>query len=350
MKRPEIILDIIREIRNVSAKENEPEALSRVILDRMVAYLGCDIGDILLFNNDLGLLFFQNSVGRDIDVNMADSKNTLPNDVLRTGAPRIVGDISSSEFSSLSRNTVSQMCIPVILGEKIYGIVNFESRKKNFFTEEHLASIQIIGFPLGLVLEKAELREEIFNLHQGLLRVLVTAPEKVEPNYPHHAERVARLARMIASNMGMSTDEIYDAEKAGLLHDIGKIQIDGVILSKPGHLTDQEFEEVKRHTVLGRLILKPIGFMGPILEAIEHHHERFDGAGYPHGLKGEEIPLLARILAVAEAYDGMTAKKHYADALSSEEAIQEIKNGRGTAFDPVIVDAFLGAIQEDTSE
>ena len=350
MKRPEIILEIIREFKKISVKESEPEAFSRIILDRMVSYLGCDIGDILLFNNDLGLLFFQNSIGRDVDINLADSKNTVPNDVLRTGSPRIVVDISSSEFSSLSRNTMSQMCIPIILGGKIYGILNFESRKKDFFNQDSLNAIEVIALPLGLTLEKAELREEIFNLHQGLLRILVTAPEKVEPNYPHHAERVARLARIIASNMGLSNQEIYDAEKAGLLHDIGKTQIDGVILSKPGHLSDQEFEEVKRHTVLGRLFLKPIGFMGSILGAIEHHHERFDGAGYPHGLKGEEIPLLARILAVAEAYEGMTATKHYADAMSSDDAIAEIIKGRGTAFDPQIVDAFLGAIKENSTE
>lgn len=328
-------------------KEENPEILSRILLDKMVSFLGCDVGDILLFNNDLGLLFFQISIGREVEVNLADSKNTLPNDVLRTGESKIIDDITKSEFSSLSRKTASQLCFPIIVAGKIYGVLNFESHKKDFFSSDHLEIIEILSIPLGFLLEKTELREEIFNLHQGLVKVLVTSPEKVDPNYPHHAERVGKLARMIAENLGLNPNDVHAAEEAGLLHDIGKIKIDGVILSKPGKLSASEFEEVKRHTVLGRLFLKPIGFMGSILEAIEHHHERYDGAGYPHGLKGDKIPLLARILAVAEAYDGMTTKKSYAESLSSEEALDEIKKGKGTAFDPVIVEAFLGAISEE---
>ena len=343
-------MDILKELKTITEKESNPDSLNRVILDKLVSYLGCDIGDILLFNNDLELLFFQNSVGRDEDINLADSKNTLPNEVLRTGKSIILGDITKSEYSSLSRNMASEIAIPIILGGKIYGVLNFESKKKDFFKPDILESIQIISLPLGLVLEKTELREEIFALHQGLMKMLITAPEKVEPDYPRHAERVARLARMIAENMNLDKEQISDAEKAGLLHDIGKTQVDGVILSKPGKLSDAEFEEVKRHTVLGRLFLKPIGFMGSILEAIEHHHERYDGGGYPHGLKGDKIPLLAKILAVAEAYEGMTAKKHYADAMSSEDALKEIRNGKGTAFDPEVVDAFLGAIKDEQVE
>ncbi|MCD6217743.1 HD domain-containing protein [bacterium] len=350
MKRKEILLQIIKDLKKITVMENSPEVLSRLILDKLVSYLGCEVGDILLFNNDLGLLFFQNSIGRDIEVNLADSKNTLPNEALRLGEVKMVADISKTEYSSLSRKAVSQMAVPIILGGKVYGVLNFESYKPDFFNDNHLEAVEILGLSLGFILEKAELREEIFNLHQGLLKLLVKVPEKVEPNYPEHAQRVAKLARMIAENMGLNPDEIADAEEAGLLHDIGKTQIDGVILSKPGKLSAQEFEEVKRHTVLGRLILKPIGFMGSILEAIEHHHERFDGAGYPHGLKGEEIPLLARVLAVAEAYDGMVTVKSYAEPLTSEEALNEIKIGRGTAFDPQVVDAFLGAISEEIEE
>lgn len=347
MRKEQILFQLLTDLKKISVKENNPEALSRVILDKMVSFLGCEVGDILLFNNDLGLLFFQNSIGRDIEVNLADSKNTLPNEALRTGQMKIVGDISKTEFSSLSRKTVSQMSYPIIMGGKIYGILNFESTKPEYFQNEHVEAVEILSFPLGLVLEKTELREEIFNLHQGLIQVLVITPESVDPNYPHHAERVAKLARMIAENMNLKPDLISDAEKAGLLHDIGKTQIDGVILSKPGKLSASEFEEVKRHTVLGRLFLKPIGFMGPILEAIEHHHERYDGAGYPHGLKGDNIPLLARILALAEVYDGMTTKKPYAEAMNPEDALEEIKKGRGTQFDPQVVDAFLGAISEE---
>ena len=350
MKRKDILLQILKDLRNIVAKENNPEVLSRLILDKMVSFLGCEVGDILLFNNDLGLLFFQNSIGRDIEVNLADSKNTLPNEALRLGEAKIVGEISQSEFSSLSRKTSSQMSIPIIIGGKVYGVLNFESHKKDFFNGEHLDAIETLCLPLGFVLEKTELREEIFNLHQGLVKILVNAPEKVDPNYPHHAERVGKLSRMIAENLGLNPDQINDAEEAGLLHDIGKVKIDGIILSKPGKLSAAEFEEVKRHTVLGRLFLKPIGFMGPILEAIEHHHERYDGAGYPHGLMGDEIPILAKILAVAEAYDGMITKKPYAEPMSSEDALEEIKRGKGSAFDPAIVDAFLGAIQDEEKE
>ena len=133
---------------------------------------------------------------------------------------------------------------------------------------------------------------------------------------------------------------------AGLLHDIGKIGIPESILDKPGKLTKEEYEIVKRHPEIGAEILSSIRQFEEVVPAIRHHHERYDGRGYPDGLKGEEIPVMARIIAVADAFDAMLSKRPYRDALSLNSAVKELQRNKGSQFDPQIVDILLNIIPD----
>lgn len=128
---------------------------------------------------------------------------------------------------------------------------------------------------------------------------------------------------------------------AGLLHDIGKIGISDTVLNKAGRLTDEEFKLVQTHAIIGEDVVRPIGFLRDVSQVIRHHHERYDGRGYPDGLKGEEIPLAARILAVADAFDAMIHDRVYRAAMSVDEAVAELVKGKGTQFDPQVVDVFI---------
>ena len=156
-----------------------------------------------------------------------------------------------------------------------------------------------------------------------------------------HSQRVAEISVAIAKEMGLSQHSTERIRQAGLIHDIGKIGVREAALNKPGRLTDEEFQHVKEHCEMGEHILAPIVEDEEILKVVRHHHEHYDGTGYPNRLSAEQIPLGARILAVADTYDAMTSERPYRGAMSDEAACAEIESGKRAQFDPEVADAFL---------
>lgn len=175
------------------------------------------------------------------------------------------------------------------------------------------------------------------------IRSLVTVIEAKDSYTRGHSERVATYALEIAKAMGYSVRKMERLEIAALLHDLGKLGISTAVLTKPGGLTAEEYTEIKRHPSLGASIIESVAFLSDVVPVVLFHHERFDGTGYEHGLKGETIPLEARILAVADSYDAMTSKRAYRDALSHDWAMSELLQYSGTQFDPACVKAFAAA-------
>jgi putative nucleotidyltransferase with HDIG domain len=178
-------------------------------------------------------------------------------------------------------------------------------------------------------------------LNLQAIEALAQALEAKNPYTKGHSERVADLAGQLAAAMGLAGSQIERIRIAGLLHDIGKIGVPETVLLKPGRLDDGEFAQIKKHPVQGKSILQPISFLEDILPAVYHHHERFDGKGYPAGLVSEAIPLWARILQVADTYDAMTSERPYRNALSRDQAAQEIIRYSGQQFDPAVVAAMV---------
>ncbi|MBO8169031.1 MAG: HD-GYP domain-containing protein [Thermoanaerobacteraceae bacterium] len=163
----------------------------------------------------------------------------------------------------------------------------------------------------------------------------------------HHSYYVAVLAKAIAEKIGLNQEQVEQIYLAGLLHDIGKIVIPDYILQKPGKLTKSEFAEVKKHPETGYLLLRSAGdLFKPILKYVRHHHERWDGLGYPAQLKGNEIPLGAAIVAVADAYDAMISSRPYRVAMAEAEVLAEIQKNSGTQFHPEVVEVFIRNYQE----
>ena len=161
-----------------------------------------------------------------------------------------------------------------------------------------------------------------------------------------HSKRVSKYAVVLAEALAMGALEISQLETCALLHDIGKIGVSDEILGKQGKLNDDEWEIIKTHPQLGSTIASRSRQLAPYVPGILHHHERYDGTGYPHGLKGEDIPLEARILAVADAFAAMTSDRVYSKALPQEEALEEIKQGAGKQFDPRLAEIFISTIQK----
>ena len=167
-----------------------------------------------------------------------------------------------------------------------------------------------------------------------------------DPYTRGHSIRVAFYTKKIAEKMGFEDDELYDIYYIALLHDVGKINIPDSILNKPGALTKEEMDIIKTHTTNGALILKDFSSVPCILEGARYHHERFDGTGYPEGIAGENIPLVARIIGVADAFDAMNSDRCYRKAFTMERIISELKEGSGKQFDPEIVKVMLDLIEK----
>jgi len=182
-------------------------------------------------------------------------------------------------------------------------------------------------------------RQKLERISVATLEALVNALEAKDPYMRGHSARVADLSATIAHQVGLSDEEVEHVRVAGRLHDIGKIGTREAVLNKEGALTPDEFEHVKQHVLIGSQILAPLVHLGDIISAVRGHHERWDGTGYPDGLRGEQIPVAARILGAAEVYDALSTSRAYQEKLSPEQAIQRMADLSGTVIDPAVYDA-----------
>jgi putative nucleotidyltransferase with HDIG domain len=192
-----------------------------------------------------------------------------------------------------------------------------------------------------------ESRKELHNYFYRVVQSLVRILEAKDHYTRGHSERVSEYAGKIAQEMGMPAEKVEMLKEAGILHDIGKLGIHEDILNKKGKLTDEEFEIICQHPIVGAEILSPVLLTEEMLAAVKGHHERYDGTGYPDKLRGDKINIYAQILAVADTYDAMTSSRSYRSMMEKEKAIEELTKNKGTQFNPQIVDVFVKILQEE---
>lgn len=236
------------------------------------------------------------------------------------------------------------LSVPLRRSGEILGVLNaYSSKARRGFLPREEKALYVLGDRAATSLENALLYSDMENTFRQTIQGLALALD-TKDSYTHgHSENVTRLCDITAAAMGLDGSFRSMLQQAGVLHDIGKIGISSSILNKPGKLTLEEYEIIKSHPRLGRRILEPISFLKGVVPVVYHHHERWDGGGYPEGLGGTEIPLGARIMLVADTYDAMTSDRAYRLGLSHEEAVAELQRCRGTQFDSQCVDAFLTA-------
>lgn len=198
--------------------------------------------------------------------------------------------------------------------------------------------------PLLLARFSFKLYIEMRNIYISTIEAFNSALEAKDPYTYGHASRVEEYSVKLGQAHGLSNDKIQNLKNAAILHDIGKIGIKDNILNKAGKLTQEEFREIMTHPTIGADIIKKVDFLEKISDTIRYHHEKYNGEGYPEGLKGEEIPIEACILAIADCYDAMTSDRPYRKALTSDEALEEIKRNAGTQFHPELAEKFIEII------
>ncbi|HEX7077227.1 MAG TPA: HD domain-containing phosphohydrolase [Candidatus Eisenbacteria bacterium] len=208
------------------------------------------------------------------------------------------------------------------------------------FRSEHVAGLQSLATLAGVAILEDRHRAHLEDLFMSVIVSLTMALEAKDPYTEGHSVRVAAYSEAIGKQLGLPPGKLDTIHRSCLLHDIGKIAVDETILAKGGQLDPGEREKMDMHPLIGESILRPIALLHPLLPGVRSHHEHFDGTGYPDGLKGEAIPIEARIMAVADAFDAMTSNRSYRKAMPEGEALDELRRNAGAHFDPRVVAAF----------
>jgi HD-GYP domain-containing protein (c-di-GMP phosphodiesterase class II) len=238
----------------------------------------------------------------------------------------------------------SYLGIPLKIGNRIIGYFELSSLDQEAFSEDHRRVLQVLASQAAIAIENARLFESTQQTYYETIRSLAQALEARDSYTQGHSERVTAFAVKTGEFLGLCEHDIKVIHYAGMLHDIGKIGISDTVLHKRIALSDSEWDSIRNHPLFGDTILGPIKFLNAAQKIVLHHHERYDGGGYPSGLQGDAIPLEARVIAVADAYDAMTSDRPYRKAMAHEHALLEIKKASGQQFDPKVVEAFLSVV------
>lgn len=262
--------------------------------------------------------------------------------------PVLVKDIETdSRFAPkkhLPYKTKSFVSSPLSLNRRFLGVINaVDKLSGEDFSESDVSLLATLAAPISIAMENASLYETLEENCFNTVKALASSLDAKCPYTSGHSQRVTDYASKIADLLKLSKKEKDMLRYAAQLHDIGKIGISENILNKPGTLSTEEFDEIRQHPVTGEKILEPLDFLKDIRHLIRNHHEQWDGSGYPDGLKGYEIPLLARIMTIADAFDAMTSERTYRSSKPPKDALSELNSFAGRQFDPEIVHAFISS-------
>jgi putative nucleotidyltransferase with HDIG domain len=272
--------------------------------------------------------------------------NCFSRAAMETGGPMLIEDIEAEDRFSFPSYVEregfrSLVAVPLTMGTRHMGMVTIYLRKKVPVSSQVLAIISIVANVAAAAVENSQLVKRIETNYFSTVEALAAAIEAKDPYTRGHSKRVTQFAILLAERFGVSDIDIRDLRYGATLHDIGKIGVSGKILNKKGRLTMDEFEIIKQHPLIGENIIRRVDFLQGARAIVRSHHERFDGTGYPDGLKEEGIPFLARLASVVDFYDALTSDRPYRKAYPTEQALHIIREGIGREFDPMVAMEFL---------
>jgi putative nucleotidyltransferase with HDIG domain len=351
LQRAERHLSMLHRVSELFATAHDIDELAESTLGAILEVTGCDRAAFILRRDDVpgGGAEVAAARGRKGSVERFNVSRTLIADVIEKGMSTFAYDaVNDARFkagsSVVGQQVRSVMCVPLRTADTVQGALYVDSLSApGRFTETDLELLAALGNQAGVALHRVRLLGDIERLLLDTIRA-IAATIDAKDGYTHrHSERVAALAARIAAEIGLNAEQQHTAQLAALLHDVGKIAVPDSILNKPSELTPSEYEEMKKHPVHGARILSNIQSpaIRAVLPGVQYHHERWDGSGYPGGLSGENIPLLGRLLGVADYFDALTSARAYRPAMTIEEAVGLVRKAAGTHFDPRMVEALL---------
>jgi len=328
------------------------------IIDTLIKEMDADAVSIRLLSKDKKRLILRAAKGirkEHWHKHFIKSDNGIAGEVLAQGIPLTSNNIFKDKryvyFPWLKKEKLhSLLCAPLVFKEKKIGVISIYNKKSFFYKKEDGEILLMFATQATIALENARLFEELQKSYLSAIKTLAAIIDLKDEYTRGHSEKVSYYADLIARKLRLPPIKREMIRYAAFLHDIGKIGVEIAILHKPGSLTPEEWKIIHQHPVNGSAIVRELGFLKELVPIILYHHERYDGKGYPEKKKNEEIPLGARILAVADSFDAMISKRAYRDALSKKKAVEELKCNRGTQFDPAIVDAFLAALAQSKNK
>ena len=339
-------MTILYEAAKLTSSSLDLDEVLSSAFNSAVKILNAETGSLMLFDPEEEVLTIKKSYGLNEEIirkTRVKKGETIVGLVAQNGKPLIIhgrADISIKGRKKYEK--VNSICVPLKTRKGVIGVVNLNRKEDaNPFTEDNLKLLFTMANDVAFAIENATLYQNLHESYLSIIRALVSALELKDSHTRGHSESVTRYAVALAKKLKLSPQEIESIEVAAILHDIGKIGIQESILNKPGKLNDEEWKEMKRHPEFSYKILKEVNFPWEIKPVIYAHHERYNGKGYPARLKGEKIPLGARILAVADTFAAMTSDRAYRKGLSKEMAIEELKRVAGTQLDPELVKVFV---------
>ncbi|HBG92059.1 MAG: phosphohydrolase [Nitrospirae bacterium GWF2_44_13] len=317
--------------------------------------VNAEAGSLILKDKENSELFFEVALGdkgekvKEIRLKKGEG---IAGWVVEKGKPVIVHDVQSdprffrgaddrSEF--FTRNMI---CVPVKTKEEILGALQTINKKAGSFDNEDLEILCALANQVAVAIENANLYQELKDTFYGTAQALAETIEKRDPYTGGHTKRVMNYSLAIGRMLGLSRAELENLKLSAILHDIGKIGVRDNVLLKDGKLEGGEIEAMNLHPKYGSEILSHVKQLKDVIPGMRGHHEKYDGTGYPDGLKDNDIPLAARIIAVADTFDAMTTDRPYRKARTADDAFAELKKHAGRQFDPSVVNAFLKAWRE----
>ncbi|OGW38298.1 MAG: phosphohydrolase [Nitrospirae bacterium RBG_13_39_12] len=328
-------------------------------IEAAVKLLDTEAGSLMLVDQESGELFFEVALGDRGDfvkkVRLKRGEG-IAGWVTEKGESLIIHDVQADQrfFKVADQKSIfttrNMVCVPVKSKNKILGVLEAINKRHGSFDEDDKEGLLAFANQVAIAIENAILYQELREAFYGTAQILAEFIEKRDPYTGGHTKRVMNYSYDIGKAVGLSTKELEDLKLAAILHDVGKIGIPDVILLKKGKLDQAEIEAMNMHPKYGAEPLSHVKQLKDIIPGVRSHHERIDGKGYPDNLKGEDIPMIAKIIAVADTFDAMTTDRPYRKAMSLETAFEELRNNSGGQFDGHIVNTFIRIFERRESE
>jgi HD-GYP domain-containing protein (c-di-GMP phosphodiesterase class II) len=345
----------------------DPEVVREKALEATCKLLGCETASLYLVDGKTGELYWETALGdagRELkhNVRLPINDRSIAGYVAMAGENVVINDVEADPcyFKEAAKRTqfrtLTMICVPLRMKDRVIGVLQAINKLPSVpirpsrhawpdFYESDLKLLLALGHQVAIAVENSRLYHELKKSFYDTVEALAETIEKKDHYTGGHTQRVVRYSMCIAKCLDLPPEQMERIRLGGLLHDIGKIGIEDRILKKQSFLEPDERAIMQQHPALGYDIMSRVDGLRDVIGGMRYHHERWDGGGYPKGLKGEEIPLIARIIAVADAYDAMVSTRPYRKGLPPEQAVAEISRCSGSQFDPGIAEAFIKAFE-----